>query len=969
MLAAVCCCAVLFLLVLFALRSLEEKDARSSFERAANERFDELQGDLDLSVSKVQAVSAFCALAYPPTREAFESFAAPLIAGHDAGIKALEWVPRVPLAQRKAVEAGARATGYRDFVIRERAADGSMIPAGERSEYYPVLWMQPRTGNERALGFDLGSNAERREALNRAAETGAPTATQRIILVAQDSAGQYATVIFHPVYRSRGSKGRELLGFALGALRLADVVERHGANSGVDLAIDDLDVTPREQRLYRSASQTAHTASDFAQYRTILVAGRHWRLAASPVPGKFPIIHTYSTLGFGLALIFAFLTAMYLGDSLRRRIKVEEEVEERTQELHAALTSLAVANRGLEESEGRYRLLVDESPAAIVVEREGKIVLVNRAALDLFGFNGVPESEPRSLLEFVAPERSADAEGVIQALYARDCQVPLRETRLLRRDGSVMDSEIAASSYLHEGSRSVQVLVRDISQRKHDEAEKARLFRAIEQAAESIVITDKNAKIVFVNPAFERVSGYTREEAIGLNPRVLKSGHQPPEFYTSMWQKLAAGESWTGRFINCAKDGRLYTEEATISPVVNREGELINYVAVKRDVTAENALHEQLHQSQKMDAVGRLAGGVAHDFNNMLMVINSYAELLAADLGEQDPRYVYTTKILRAAERSAALTRQLLTFSRKQVFSPVVLDCNAILAETCSMVRRLIAENIELKCDLIPDLWSTKADPDQFVQVILNLCLNARDAMPHGGTLTLSTRNHPMGDGYVEIAIADTGIGIPLDLQEKLFEPFFTTKGVEKGTGLGLSIVYGSVQQSGGYIIVESLPGFGATFRVFLPRSTEQLVAERKQVHKTVPSEPALVLLVEDEEALRVAIAEHLRSNGCRVIGASNGVEALKLLSENPGVAILITDLIMPRMGGRELVRLATERKPDLRVMVLSGYANESFSPADCNGCPSAFLMKPFSLGAMMARLSELRNSQRSTIAPPAHEN
>jgi PAS domain S-box-containing protein len=604
-----------------------------------------------------------------------------------------------------------------------------------------------------------------------------------------------------------------------------------------------------------------------------------------------------------------------------------------------------------------------------VVEREGKIVLVNRAALDLFGFNGVPESEPRSLLEFVAPERSADAEGVIQALYARDCQVPLRETRLLRRDGSVMDSEIAASSYLHEGSRSVQVLVRDISQRKHDEAEKARMFRAIEQAAESIVITDKNAKIVFVNPAFERVSGYTREEAIGLNPRVLKSGHQPPEFYTSMWQKLAAGESWTGRFINRAKDGRLYTEEATISPVVNREGELINYVAVKRDVTAENALQEQLHQSQKMDAVGRLAGGVAHDFNNMLMVINSYAELLAADLGEQDPRYVYTTKILRAAERSAALTRQLLTFSRKQVFSPVVLDCNAILAETCSMVRRLIAENIELKYDLSPDLWSTKADPDQLVQVILNLCLNARDAMPHGGTLTLSTRNYLAGDGYVEIAIADTGIGIPLDLQEKLFEPFFTTKGVEKGTGLGLSIVYGSVQQSGGYITVESLPGFGATFHVYLPRSTEQLIAERKKVLKTVPSEPALVLLVEDEEALRVAIAEHLRSNGCRVIGASDGVEALKLLSENPGVAILITDLIMPRMGGRELVRLATKNRPELRVMVLSGYANESFSSADCNGCPSAFLMKPFSLGAMMARLSELRNSQRSTIAPPAHEN
>jgi nitrogen-specific signal transduction histidine kinase/ActR/RegA family two-component response regulator len=412
------------------------------------------------------------------------------------------------------------------------------------------------------------------------------------------------------------------------------------------------------------------------------------------------------------------------------------------------------------------------------------------------------------------------------------------------------------------------------------------------------------------------------------------------------------------------KSGRLYTEEATISPVVNRSGEIINYVAVKRDVTRELELQEQLLQSRKMDAVGRLAGGVAHDFNNMLMVILSYAELLASDLAEDDPRRRHTDQIVLAAERSAALTRQLLAFSRKQVFAPRVLDCNTILTETSSMVRRLIGENIELTCDLATGLWPVKADADQIVQMILNLCVNSRDAMPGGGSLTLSSRNFRLNAGYVEISVSDTGTGIPPEVREKLFEPFFTTKEIGKGTGLGLSTVYGIVEQSGGHIRVESVPGQGATFRIYLPRCSGPECGSDQHAAPAPNPGTSLVLVVEDEETLREAIRKQLQGQGFQVLSAADGAEAMELLKQHVDVAMLITDLVMPRMGGRELVRLASRAMPQLRILVLSGYADQSLSSEDCNGCPMEFLQKPFSLRTLISRIGAL--NRRSIVVSQA---
>jgi two-component system, cell cycle sensor histidine kinase and response regulator CckA len=593
-------------------------------------------------------------------------------------------------------------------------------------------------------------------------------------------------------------------------------------------------------------------------------------------------------------------------------------------------------------------------------------VLANRTALEMFGFPPDHQFEGRSLADFVVAERRETSQKVRSELLARPMQTAHQESRVVRRDGKILDVEFAASSFLQEGVPTIQVVLRDISQRKHDEAVTARLISAIEQVCESIVITDPDSNIVYVNSAFERLTGYSREEAMGKNPRILSSGRQSPEFYPQLWSVLKSGEAWSGRFVNRARNGRLFTEEATISPVLDRSGQVVNYVAVKRDVTLETELQEQLNQAQKMDAVGRLAGGVAHDFNNMLMVIISYAELAAHSIPEEDPLHGHLTQILRAANRSSALTRQLLAFSRKQILAPQVLDCNAIVLETSSMVRRLISENIDLQCQLAPDLWPVKADAGQIVQVILNLCVNSRDAMPNGGSLFLATRNYHVDQGFAEISVTDTGIGIHPEVQAKLFEPFFTTKERGKGTGLGLATVYGIVQQSGGTIRVESVPGNGSTFIVHLPRCLEAFAPSPEQTtRKPLLAGQGRILVVEDEDALRQAIADQLRDQGYPVLAAADGVEGLELLMRNPDLSILICDLVMPRMGGRELARIAAREFPRLGIIFMSGHADQPVSDCDSAATPAVFMQKPFSVGALLDHIHQLNRRPGSACVLP----
>lgn len=390
-----------------------------------------------------------------------------------------------------------------------------------------------------------------------------------------------------------------------------------------------------------------------------------------------------------------------------------------------------------------------------------------------------------------------------------------------------------------------------------------------------------------------------------------------------------------------------------------------NLEAIVQARTSELARTEQeLRHSQKMEALGRLAGGIAHDFNNMLMVIRTYSELLRDENPENEGVRSKTEAVMLAVDRAASLTSQLLTFSRKQIVAPAVLNLNDLVADTSKLLRRLIGEDVRLVVHADEGLWPVKMDPGQMVQVLMNLCVNARDAMPSGGTLAISTRNllievsggdvaAPLHPGeYVVIAVADNGSGMSREVKDRIFDPFFTTKEVGRGSGLGLSIVYGIVEQGGGHISVQSTPGSGTCFTIYLPRTKEEapcIVPAREPVKGGTAS----VLVVEDEEALRIAICEYLRELGYKTLAAESGDHALAVACKHQ-IDVLVTDVVMPKMSGTELVDELSRRIPEFKVIYMSGYTSDALLQNEIEKNGACFLQKPFSMASLARTLRTL---------------
>jgi two-component system, cell cycle sensor histidine kinase and response regulator CckA len=394
-----------------------------------------------------------------------------------------------------------------------------------------------------------------------------------------------------------------------------------------------------------------------------------------------------------------------------------------------------------------------------------------------------------------------------------------------------------------------------------------------------------------------------------------------------------------------------------------------NAIENVRLLEREHEQGEQLRQSQKLEGIGRLAGGIAHDFNNLLTAINGYSDLMLRRLCEGDPLRRNAEEIRKAGERAASLTRQLLAFSRKQVLQPLVLDLNAVVADMDKLLRRLIGEDIDLVTSLEPKLGRVKADPGQIEQVVMNLAVNARDAMPRGGHLTIETRNvyldktyahshvsvHP--GRYVMLAVSDTGIGIDAKIREHIFEPFFTTKEAGKGTGLGLSMVYGIVKQSGGNIWVYSEPGHGTAFKIYLPQIEEEASTESSVIASEVVRGTETILLVEDEERLRELIREILEMEGYTVLAASNGHEALSICEQHEGtIDLLITDVVMPEMSGRELAESLEHNCSDVKVLFMSGYTDDAIVRHGVLEASAFFLQKPFTPDALSRKVREVLN-------------
>jgi PAS domain S-box-containing protein len=518
-----------------------------------------------------------------------------------------------------------------------------------------------------------------------------------------------------------------------------------------------------------------------------------------------------------------------------------------------------------------------------------------------------------------------------------------------RKDGTTFPQEVSLTRIADGG---LVCVVRDLSESKRVEEARVRLATAVEQAAETILITDPSGTIQYVNPAFERTTGYSAAEAIGQNPRILKSGVHADAFYRHMWMVLARGEVWSGHLINRRKDGVHFEEEATISPVRDATGAVVNYVAVKRDVTQEVHLAEQLRESQKLRAIGQLAGGVAHDFNNLLQALLGTVEVLRTR--GHDPKVLprAITELEADVRRGAALTRQLLLFAHRGVVKPESLDLNEVVRDTESFLRRLVRENIRFTCELCAAPLPVNADRGQLEQVLVNLAVNAADAMPDGGSLVIRTSEH---DGReVILEVEDSGVGIPDELQPRIFEPFFTTKGTDRGIGLGLSVVHGIVTQHGGRVEVKSRIGTGSRFLVALPLHRQEPVRHAPEPTPMTVIAPhshgERVLLVEDEPGAREGLRQILSMLGYDVTAAASAEDVARLPGGRP-FDLLLTDLLLPGMHGGELANYLRQRWPGLRVIVMSGYAEDEAVRRGVREGALRFLQKPFDMVTLAREL------------------
>jgi two-component system, cell cycle sensor histidine kinase and response regulator CckA len=622
----------------------------------------------------------------------------------------------------------------------------------------------------------------------------------------------------------------------------------------------------------------------------------------------------------------------------------------------------------LELKAARLAAVVEFSEDAIIGKNlDGIITSWNLGAEKIYGYR---ESEVigKSISMLLPSDSKHEVQLIIGKIKSED-RVEHYETKRRRKDGKIIWMSLTISPVRNAEGRvvAVSVIGRDITRRRKTDAERKLCFRAINQAGENIIITDAKGIIQFVNPAFERTTGYTREEALGKNPNILKSGKHDELFYQDLWDTISGGRTWTGRMINKRKDGGLYTEESTIAPVRDALGQTINYVAVKRDVTEQLRLAAQFQQVQKMEAIGQLAGGVAHDFNNMLSVILGYAEMALEKVDPAQPLHADLEEIHNAAMRSSEITRQLLAFARKQTIIPEMLDLNQNVESILKMLRRLIGEQIELVWKPKTDLWPVKMDPVQVDQILANLCVNARDAIADVGKITLETGNVVVDetycaqhDGFVEgeyalLVVSDDGCGMGQEILDRIFEPFFTSKGVGQGTGLGLSTVYGVVKQNNGFINVYSEPGQGTTFRIYLPRYTDLSADIREEKAVEIPlSRGETVLLVEDQPELLIMAKMMLERLDYRVLTADKPSEALRQAEEHASeIQILITDVVMPEMNGRNLAERLQSLYPNLKTLFMSGYTANVIVNKGVLDPGVNFIQKPFSMKDLAAKVWE----------------
>ena len=628
------------------------------------------------------------------------------------------------------------------------------------------------------------------------------------------------------------------------------------------------------------------------------------------------------------------------------------------------ITKRKLAEIEMQESRARFAGIVEMAADAIIsINEKQKITLFNKAAEVMFDCSAEAVlGEP--VIRLIPQRFHASHSGLVETFMNSDDQRHVhRKSGMIgqRMNGEEFPIESSISKQVIDGETIMTVMIRDLSEQVKAQDIQRKLLRAIAEAGEAVIITDTQAVIEYVNPAFSEITGYEVEEAIGNTPAMLKSDAQDPSFYKELWETISSGNVWHGTLIDRRKDGSFYPALMSVSPIYDEYREITHYVSLQQDMTEYKKLEGQFLQAQKMEAVGTLVGGIAHDFNNMLAAIQGNAYLARmrmkhGDLTAVDEKIGNVEQITSTA---AEMVKQLLTFARKDSVSMVDLPLGPYLKEALKLGGSAIPENIELLSDITGEELHVHGDSTQLQQLVMNLLNNARDAVADATEPKISlslTRSEPGNDFLLQhpelsgaamalLSVADNGIGISENNLQKVFEPFFTTKGVGKGTGLGLAMVFGAVQRHGGVIEVESIKNSGTTFRIYLPLLTKRVEKMIGVGSKMVMGMNETILLVDDEPVLRRTTSELLNNIGYRVLEAGDGEEALQMFSAQTNeISLIISDIVMPKMGGVELAEEVRRLDNDMPIIFVTGYDKEralSVSQGiDCN----LVLNKPFNI-------------------------
>jgi two-component system cell cycle sensor histidine kinase/response regulator CckA len=634
------------------------------------------------------------------------------------------------------------------------------------------------------------------------------------------------------------------------------------------------------------------------------------------------------------------------------------------------ITERRRAEKVLMEAEAKFRSLVEQSLVGVYLIQHERFIHVNPKFADIFDYSPAGMMSSVHLPDIIADRDKVEILGTVREKLQQPGQTIHRTFSGKRRDGSLNEVELFGRVEEFNGNPAILGTLLDITERRRAEEERKRLFSAVEQAEESICITDTDGTIAYVNPAFERITGYSIGEITGKNPRILKSNAQTPEFYESMWATLLRGEVWRGQIINRKKDGSTYQGEMVISPVRSGKGTVVNYVAVTRDVTRERQYEEQIRQAQKMESLRQLAGGMAHDFNNILNVILGTLTLLKGRIQGDPTLEKYVGLGEAAVNRGTEVAKRLVTFAQTDGTQLIPLQIATVIRDVQAALVDSIEKTVHIEASVEPELPIIEANQTQLFQCLLTLCLNSRDAIQAGGVTDGRIRIAAEGiDGhevrtlfpessasrYVKVSVSDNGIGMPEDMRLHVFEPFVTTESPTEGRGLGLAVLYSVVKAHRGFINVASEVGKGTAFALYLPTMHITARTPEQARHQDVPGGTETVLLVEDEEALRLLLEDVLRAKGYDVLTAVDGVEGFQVYEQHrERIAAVITDMGLPKQSGFDMFMKIRKLDPAVRVILASGYLNPALKSKLFQAGAKAFIAKPFQPGDVLRKLREI---------------